>query len=89
MGILGLFFFFFLFILFLGISIVGSVLRSVFGFGRKSHQAHRQTYSKEEPTADRQENDGQEEYSSTSKKRKKIYTKEDGEYVDYEEVKDD
>ena len=70
------------FILVLGLSIVGSIVRAIFGFGRRS--TSRMNQSDEE-----QNNQSQEENTTASGKRKKLFTKDEGEYVDYEEVKDE
>ena len=47
-------------------------LTSLFGFGKKQKEENKTTYSSKE---------------STAEKKTKIFSKSDGEYVDYEEVK--
>lgn len=72
---MGFFLFLFLFILVLGLAVVGSVLNfflRLFSFGRKGHAS----------TA----NQG-EDASSTTQSTRKVFSKEEGEYVDFEEVK--
>lgn len=81
-----------------GLSIVGFILRSIFGLGRgsssrtrqasseQSHQQqHRTGYSQDtENRADNEEEIFAE--NSPRTKHKKIFTDDDGEYVDFEEV---
>ena len=69
------------FILVLGLSIVGSIVRAIFGFGRRSSSRMNQSY-------ERQSNQAQEENATANGNRKKLFTEDEGEYVDYEEVKD-
>ena len=69
------------FILVLGLSIVGSIVRAIFVFGRRSTSRMNQSH-------EGQNNQSQEENTTASGKRKKLFTKDEGEYVDYEEVKD-
>lgn len=78
-AIFGFFFFIIIMILVIGLSIVGAVLRFFFGFGRKSN-----SYSSERSG---REDFSQEEESHSTKK--KIFDKDDGEYVDFEEIKED
>lgn len=78
--------FFLLFIVFaifiLGISIIGKILRTFFGLGKRAnpfsdtHQTKQQE-KKEENT-----------YTDPAQ-RKKIFDKSDGEYVDFEEVEEE
>ena len=68
-------FFFIIFILFIGLFVILSILgfiRSIFGFGKHSN-----------PTQ-QQHSDTFEQPNSKSK----IFDKKEGEYVDYEEIKD-
>lgn len=78
-GIFGFFFIIIIIILVFGISIISGVLRLLFGFGRKTtrNSNNHQSGQQEKPQ------------STSSPKHKKIFDKEDGEYVDFEEVKDD
>lgn len=81
-----MFFFFILLVFLMGFSILRTVKNILFGSvssGKKSGQ-HRQTsgYSSNAHSG----KSSREEYSSKSS-RKKIFTKDEGEYVDYEEVK--
>jgi len=77
-AIFGFFFFIIIIVLVFGLSIVGGILRLIFGIGRKSsfhsNRTEREdTSSKVEPEP----------------KHKKIFDKEDGEYVEFEEIKED
>ena len=82
-----------------GLSIVGFVLRAIFGLGRGSssrtkqagngqngQQQGRPSYNQN--TDSRADNEG-EIFAENSQrtKHKKIFTQDDGEYVDFEEVK--
>lgn len=82
-----------------GLSIVGFLLKSIFGLGRgssSSSQNRRQTNSEQPNQQDynqrpQNSNDDEEEiYSENVPRRKhnKIFTKDDGEYVDFEEIKE-
>jgi len=73
---MGFFLFLFLFILVLGLALVGSILNfflRLFSFGRRG----RASATHQEDTS-----------STTSRGGKKVFGKEEGEYVDFEEVKD-
>ena len=81
----------------LGLSIVGAILRAVFGIGRRSSSRPKQTrydnssqkqYQQQQnfhSTSDYEEDNYSE--ASSGNKRKKIFTKDEGEYVDFEEIK--
>ena len=73
---MGFFLFLILFVLVLGLALVGSVLNfflRLFSFGRKS-----QTSAFHQGT----------ESSDSTRSGKKVFSEEEGEYVDFEEVKD-
>ena len=84
----------------LGLSIVGAVLRAVFGLGRRSSHSgkttQQQTYGRrtyQQPYQSEQDNSSythEENLSQESRPRqkKKIFDKDDGEYVDFEEIKE-
>ena len=96
-----LFFFIFLGVIILfGLSIVGAILRAIFGFGRSSSSRPRQTgYSNSSQqqrssynSTTKNSTDNTEEVVSEnnrSRKHKKIFSKDEGEYVDFEEIKED
>lgn len=87
--ILGFFFLVIIIVLIFGLSLISTVLRVLFGFGRKStsqnqqNRTHRNTYHTEE-----KENVSR-NASPNNPNRKKIFDKDEGEYVDFEEVKDE
>lgn len=84
-------------ILVFGLSVIGFILRTLFGIGRKSSSSHhRQAESghtsqqgyKQENRYD--QSDSEETFANTTegKRHQKIFAKDEGEYVDFEEVKD-
>ncbi len=76
-------------VLLIGLSLVGSVIRAIFGLGRRPSAAsagRAQSNGPRNATREREE----ERVASSSeggRSHKKIFTKEDGEYVDFEEIK--
>ncbi|MDD3039963.1 DUF4834 family protein [Bacteroides sp.] len=97
-----LFFLIFLGVIILfGLSIIGAILRAIFGFGRSSSSRPKQTaYSNNNQQQQRSgynsttnnSSDKTEEVApenSRAHKHKKIFSKDDGEYVDFEEIKED
>ena len=79
-----------------GLSIIGFILRTIFGLGRGSSSSRpKQTESgrtsqQDYGQRDRRSNDDEEEIYSENvpeKRHKKIFTQGDGEYVDFEEIK--
>lgn len=90
-GFLGFLLILFLLIIFIGFSILGSIL-SLFGLGKYTFHYQSHTYTREKTNDE--EGDFAETSSSSSHKhphstggRKKIFTDDEGEYVDFEEVK--
>lgn len=89
---LGILFVIIIAVLFIGLSIIGAILRGLFGMGRrKSASSDSDTHSsggnRQYHTSD--SGDGiQPEEGELHINRKKIFTKDDGEYVDFEEVKE-
>ena len=81
-----MFFFFLLLVFLMGFSILRTLKNLLFGSGgngKKSEQRHRTNG----PSFDAHSNSSScEEYASQNS-RKKIFAKDEGEYVDYEEVK--
>ena len=86
--------FFIIAIIVFSLSIVGFLLRTIFGIGRRSSSSHhgktgqsQQSYNKGSYNS----NDDEEEILSentSARKHKKIFTQDDGEYVDFEEIKE-
>ena len=88
MGIFGFILIFFLFILVIGLTIVGSIFRAIFGLGRRSSSRNRTyTNNNQQNTHSTYNQGGDEAVNDNSQNKKKIFTKEEGEYVDYEEIK--
>lgn len=82
----------FIIIIIAGLSIVGAVFRAIFGIGRRSPKRngnytnpHESTYN---PYGGEQHTESNPNTPS-SDKHKKIFAKDEGEYVDFEEVKQD
>ena len=75
-GFLGFLLIIFLLIIFIGFTILGNILRVLFGIGKRPpYQNRTSTHQK------------QNRHSHSSGNRKKIFDDDEGEYVDYEEVK--
>ena len=94
--LLAFLFFFVLIILFAGLSIVGSILRALFGIGRRraatgNYQRNGQYQSMNQNTDGYNTSSSQDAQSANSNnqqgKHKKIFSQEEGEYVDFEEIK--
>lgn len=86
--ILGFIFFFLLIIFIIGLVLLSKVLRTIFGFGRKmtgnttKGNAGRSTVYAEETSQ------GNTQYSQQKGKvRKKVFDEDEGEYIDFEEIK--
>lgn len=84
-----------------GLSIVGFLLRAIFGIGRRSSSSSsrpKQAESGRGTTGQQSYNQGtqnpadneEEIYAEnvTGRRHKKIFTQDDGEYVDFEEIKE-
>ena len=83
---IGFIFFFILIILILGLSLVGRLLRTIFGLGRRPTD---QPDSSHTHSASSSSANGGQNKSSNSPKRKKIFEDNEGEYVEFEEIKED
>lgn len=89
--ILGILFLIILVILLIGLAILSKIIGMVFGFKRRMQRngsAQRTTYSSgssqpQEDSFDAYSNEG----NTSVRRRKKIFDKEEGEYVDFEEIK--
>lgn len=81
---LGFILIFVLIIILFGLSIIGSVLRTLFGFGRRNSSTN--SGSGESRSNQSQRNT---KADNASSKRKKIFEEDEGEYVEFEEVKKD
>lgn len=84
-GFLGFLLILFLLIIFIGFSILGSILRTLFGLGKRNPTRTYTDYGQrqEESTTSSQKTSR----VSSSEHKKKIFDDDEGEYVDYEEVK--
>ncbi|MCI5663911.1 MAG: DUF4834 family protein [Mediterranea sp.] len=79
--ILGFLFIIILVILIIGLSILGSVVRFLFGARRRQVRPH--TYAR---TSEKREDTVNTEEGELHINRKKIFGKDEGEYVDFEEI---
>jgi len=101
--ILGFLFIIIVVILVIGLSIIGTVLRSIFGLGGKRRSSGTyQNGNGSYQSAGGYSFSGNQQQSSSSqankettssendihKKRKKLFSKDEGEYVDFEEIKE-
>lgn len=77
-------------VIIIGLTLVGSVLRALFGFGKRS-TPNAQSSSNGRKYYRASETNKEEEMSteSDSAKHKKLFTDEEGEYVDFEEIKEE
>ena len=82
-----------------GLSVVGLILKAIFGIGRRSSSSSRPRQNESGRSAGQQSysqgthrpTDHEEEIFSEDvprKKHKKIFTQDEGEYVDFEEIKE-
>ena len=87
-AIFGFFFLIIIIVLIFGLSIISGILRLLFGFGRKSSSQHTQSRNQQNTyhQEDKKEDAGN---TPSSRNHKKLFDKDEGEYVDFEEVKDD
>ena len=94
--ILGFLFIIIVVILVIGLSIIGTVLRSIFGLGkRRTSSGSYQNgggYSFSDNQQQNSSSQANEEATSSEdvihRKHKKLFTKDEGEYVDFEEIKE-
>ena len=80
-----------------GLSVVGLILKAIFGIGHRFSSSSRPRQNESERSADHysqgthRPTDHEEEIFSDDvprKKHKKIFTQDEGEYVDFEEIKE-
>lgn len=96
--ILGFLFIIIIAILLIGLSIIGTVIRNVFGLNRRTSFSHFGSYQsgngKYQPEGysyndNRQSSEEvQPEEGEIHFRRKKLFSKDEGEYVDFEEIKE-
>ena len=81
--ILGFLFIIVIAVIIIGLALVGSVLRAVFGLGKPNNNSGSRRYYHQT-----QANDKEEIIIGTGAKHKKLFDDNEGEYVDYEEIKE-
>ena len=84
--ILGFLFVIIVVILVIGLSIIGTVLRTIFGLGGK----RRYSYSggQQQNSSSQTDEGTTSEGNDIHRKHKKLFSKDEGEYVDFEEIKE-
>lgn len=99
--ILGFLFIIIIAILLIGLSIIGTVLRSIFGLGGRrtassgtyqnengGRQPNGYSYNDSRQTSDSSQNAAEPEEGEIHPRHKKLFSKDEGEYVDFEEIKE-
>lgn len=81
------FLFFMLMLSLLGFSVIRMIKRTFFGGGGSNEKKGQQRRKASASSSEQQQKKQYHEESASNLQRKKIFTKEEGEYVDYEEVK--
>ncbi len=90
MHILGFLLILFLAIFVMALAFIGNILRSIFGIGRRKRTSN-QTYGQTRHTSQNQANGNKQEKTeadNNNKKHGKVFSDDEGEYVDFEEIKD-
>ena len=82
-GFLGFILILLLVIVLLAFSLLGNLLRFVFGLGRSTPKQYNNTYSYSEKNT---QETGTTSVSQEKTEKKKIFNKDDGEYVEFEEI---
>lgn len=86
-GFIGFLFILFLLILLIGFSILGNLLRLFFGFGRRDNDRIRTYADPNQHASSAESHRDTPHHSSPGTHKQKIFGEDEGEYVDYEEVK--
>lgn len=96
MHILGFIFIIFIVILVIGLSIIGKVIRTIFGLGSKNRtnqdtttgqgSSQQQNYTKSHSYTNKHDDATITIYDTRVKPRKKIFTDDEGEYIEYENI---
>lgn len=89
MSIFGFFFFIVITILILGVSVIAGILRAIFGFGKRRSTSQQQQQQQQQDNAAHTQRPHQTINDAPRKAHKKIFDKNEGEYVEFEEVKDE
>ena len=99
--VLGFFFIIIIAILLIGLSIIGTVIRSIFGLGRHRSSSTYRNDNEDYQSGRKYSFNGRQQSgpianeepqtranaTSTHNKRKKLFSQDEGEYVDFEELK--
>lgn len=96
---LGFLFIIIIAILLIGLSIVGTVIRSIFGLGGRrssdtnpngngNYQGRGYSFNDSQQSDTSHHEEATPEEGDLHPKRKKLFSKDEGEYVDFEEIKD-
>ena len=80
-GFLGFILIFIFIIILIGLSLIGGILRFIFGLGKRNPKHYNGQQSQQTD-----DNPNSTASSSSSINKKKIFSDDDGEYVDFEEV---
>ncbi|MBQ7350591.1 MAG: DUF4834 family protein [Bacteroides sp.] len=83
-GFLGFILIFILFIVLLGIALLGNIIRTLFGLGKR---APKHFYGDKNTSSANSQESASTQSTYTSTEKKKIFAKDEGEYVEFEEVK--
>ena len=82
-GLLGFILLFIFLIIIIVLSLLGNIVRMIFGFGKRTHKQ----FNGKNNDADNYNTDQQTKDSSRSTGKKKIFGDDEGEYVEFEEIK--
>lgn len=85
LSFLGFIFFFVLIIIFFGLTILSGILRALFGFGRRNSSSARSSSANE----GKHTRENKKRNARNTPKRKKVFDDDEGEYVEFEEIKKD
>ena len=92
--ILGFLFFFILIILVIGLALISKVIRTILGIGRRmttgnaSSSTNTSSRNSQYNSSSSSESNSQRQSNETTSGRKKIFGSDEGEYIDFEEVKE-
>lgn len=87
--ILGFIFIIIIIVLIFGLSIIGGILRLLFGTGRRQSRQQQQTYTNTTTSDDSAYTSRKGTSHASRHSKKKIFDKDEGEYVEFEEITDD
>lgn len=92
--ILGFLFFFILIILVIGLALISKVVRTILGIGRRmttgnaSSSANTSSRNNHYNSSSSSENNSYGQFNESTSEKKKIFGSDEGEYIDFEEVKE-